>query len=70
MTDHDLLLPRGRHLSKVQVRHSDPAPDDAYAPAPCGCKCRDRAGRMRPRHEWDRDERCIWCGTRSRVVRP
>ena len=39
---------RGRNLSKVQIRHSDPDPScDCYAPAPRKCECVSRAGRKR-----------------------
>jgi len=38
---------RGRRLSKVQIRWSDPDPCDCYAPAPKRCECKDGAGYRR-----------------------
>jgi len=55
-------IAKARQHSKVPCRLSSPAPRDRYAPAPKGCQCKDRAGYRRMRHEYDRDERCVWCG--------
>jgi len=57
---------RGRHLSKVQIRWSDPDPScDCYAPAPRKCVCVSRAGRKREHHaylhESPQGTRCVWC---------
>jgi hypothetical protein len=57
---------RGRHLSKVQIRWSDPDPScDCYAPAPKRCVCVSGAGRKRLHHEYLHESRegtrCVWC---------
>lgn len=60
---------RRRNLCKTRIEYADPTPEDAFAPAPSGCRCRDRAGRLRKRHEWDSDERCVWCSQPNPMVR-
>ena len=56
---------RGRNLSKVQIRRSDPDPCDCYAPAPKRCECKDGAGYRRKAHEYLHESpqgtRCVWC---------
>lgn len=59
---HDVVPTRSRRLSPVRIEWADPLPTDCFAPAPAGCRCRDRAGRLRKRHEWDADGDCVWCG--------
>ena len=60
---------RGRNLSKVQIRWSDPDPCDCYARAPRRCICRDFAGYLRARHSYviERGDGwyCCWCDKRE-----
>ena len=65
---HDVVPTRSRRLSPVRIEYADPHPTDQFAPAPAGCRCRDRAGRLRKRHEWDADGRCCFCRERLRMV--
>ena len=62
---------RGRNLSKVQIRWSDPDPCDCYAPAPKRCECKDGAGYRRKAHaylhESPQGTRCVWCSTLRRM---
>ena len=62
---------RGRHLSKTRIGYSDPDPCDEWAPAPIRSVCRDRAGRLRKRHEYLLETRggslCLWCGRVGRI---
>ena len=57
---------RGRNLSKVQIRWSDPDPScDCFAPAPKRCVCVSRAGRKREHHSYVHESRaglrCAFC---------
>jgi hypothetical protein len=57
---------RGRNLSKVQIRWSDPDPScDCFAPAPHKCECVSRAGRKRRHHSYVHESRagvrCAFC---------
>ena len=57
---------RGRNLSKVQIRWSDPDPScDCFAPAPRKCVCVSRAGRKRRHHSYVHESRagvrCAFC---------
>ena len=56
---------RGRRLSKVQIRWSDPDPCDCYAPAPKRCECVSRSGRKRQHHSYLHESRaglrCAFC---------
>ena len=65
---HDVVPTRSRRLSPVRIEWADPLPTDQFAPAPAGCRCRDRAGRLRKRHDFV-GESCVFCGTRERMVR-
>lgn len=70
---HDVVPTRSRRLSPVRIEWCDPSPCDCFAPAPAGCRCRDRAGRLRKRHEFlleTRDgRRCVFCGSLERMSR-
>ena len=54
---------KGRHLNPTKdIRPVEIAgADDAFAPAPEGCVCRDGAGYLRKAHELDGDGNCIFC---------
>ena len=65
---HDVVPTRSRRLSPVRIEWADPLPSDQFAPAPAGCRCRDRAGRLRKRHDFV-GESCVFCGQPQRMVK-
>ena len=70
--DTGILLGGKRgHLHRTPCPWADPGPLDSFAPAPCKCRCKDKAGYMRREHEYLHQSptgpRCVWCSSVQRM---
>jgi hypothetical protein len=60
----------GRRVARASTRLAIPRTDEDEGWAPVReieRVCRDRAGRWRRSHEWDKDSRCLYCPAEKAV---